>query len=598
MALTLNPNAQPVTKTISDEELELGHLSTYQKLVITRVQLDLEFERFRPLARELAENFDPHRWYEFFEDFPKQEEANAKILSGVPGDSLDAEVAGLFSGMTGGGTQEWFDYDLGRPDLEQVYEVKQWLSDVKEDSERLLAKTNFYSVFPVCLRDFLIQPGMCYFIEEDFNDVARFVPFRFGQYRIGLNKDGYPEVFMRTFRYTVRQVVEKFGKRVNGELDISNFSQRIVNHIQSKLWDNWIDIVHFVVTSSDVDPSMIAAKHKKFKEYYYEQGIPPEVGTNEPERFLKESGYDYFPIIFCPYETNGKDAYATNTPGKRALPDTKELYFLEQQYMTNLELRNNPPLAKSVEISDVDSLPGGETDIPEGTKVQEGIQSLFKAELDLDHLARRIAAKEDSVKKHFMADFFRMLIDDERKQPITATEVLEKKKEVMVLLGPAFGQLTKYCLEPTINIFYYLMQKQGKVRPAPSVMGNIIMQVKFISVIAKALKMGDYQSLVTASEYIQKMVEMDPNIIHAADTFEMVKEVVDTLGLPPKFMRSPQEYQDRVQAAQKAAQAEQQAKTLPAMAGAAQSLSQTPMGGDSALSRLLEMHQNGSGVAA
>jgi hypothetical protein len=601
---------QPPVKTISDKELNFSYLTTYQRINLTRVQWDLEFTRFIPQSRELAQHFDPTRYYEYFDffDLPKQEEVQVKILNGTPLDSVNAMVAGMSAGCAPA-AQEWFDYTLNKPSIEKMFEVQQWLHDEKAASEQTIQQSNFYPNFAIFLRDFIIQPGACMLIERDPVDVFRTTIFRFGQYRIALDAKGYPTGFGRTFRKTVRQVIEEFGRRVpvgNGEtqLDISNFSQRIISYAQAGLWDKFIDIYHYVGPNSEHDTTMLASKYNQWKSVYHELGVPPETDALYPERFLREEGYDYFPVIFGAWETNGKDAYATNNPAIQALADTKELYFLEQQLMLAIDLDNNPPVAKHPDIQEVDMLPGGDTTVSEAAAntTWGGIKSLRDVQHDKQSVKDRIHEKEEAVKQHFMADFFRRLVDNENKQPITATEVVEIKKEIMVLLGPAFGQITKFVLTPFIQIVFHLRKKAGLVQPAPLVMDKMKIEPKFISTIAKALKMGDFSLLQSGVGFLSDLSKQIPNAVHLMEEYEVAKGAFDILGIDPKMLKTKEDYNAALQAVAKQQQAETAAKAAPAMAGAAQTLSQTPApGGDpgtTMLEQLSQMNQAGTGFRA
>lgn len=591
---------QPVRKTISDKDLNYAYLTTYQRINQTRVALDLEWTRFVPQSRDLAAHFDPTRWYEYlnFQDIAKQEEVQIKILNGTPADSLDAMVAGVSAGGASA-AQEWFEYDLDRQDLMKVWEVQQWLHDEKKASQRTVQNSNFYVNFPIFLRDAIVNIGGCMFIEADKKNVFKTTIFRPGQYRIALDADGYPTAFQRTFRKKVRQIIEEFCKRVpvgggKTELDISNISQNVVTSAQSGLWDKWIDVIHHIGPNADFDSSMLASKYNQWKSVYYELGVPPEVDIQQPERFLREEGYDYFPIVFFPWETDGKSPYAINNPGIKALADTKELFFLEQQYMLALDMNTNKPLAHSEDIQDVDTLPGGDTVLPSGTAAKDAIVSLYDVDLDLAQLESRIEKKEQAVKQHFMADFFRRLVDNENKEPITATEVIEIKKEIMVLLGPAFHGLTKFALTPFIQIVYHLRKKAGLVATAPMVMEKSKMTPKFTSVIAKALQMGDFSLLQSGVEFLTKMAEIIPNAVHLMDEYEVGKEAFDILGLPPKTLKTADAYQAALQQVAKQQAQEQAAKSAPAMASAAQTAQQTPTpDGGNMLDQLMNMNKAG-----
>jgi hypothetical protein len=97
---------------------------------------------------------------------------------------------------------------------------------------------------------------------------------------------------------TVRQLVQKFGEQNDkGEIDWSNFSPEI-----KSLWDAgerevWIEVRHIIMPNDDYNKKALHAKHKKYLSVYYETGKSQGRAGYPADKYLRESGYDWFPVL-------------------------------------------------------------------------------------------------------------------------------------------------------------------------------------------------------------------------------------------------------------------------------------------------------------
>jgi hypothetical protein len=100
----------------------------------------------------------------------------------------------------------------------------------------------------------------------------------------------------------------------------------------------------------------MTSKYKKFYSCYYEK-------ANGDDRFLRESGYDEFPVLTCRWSVTGQDVYGTDCPGMTALGDVLQLQFGEKKSMQALDKLVNPPLAAPASLFNkvINQLPGGVT---------------------------------------------------------------------------------------------------------------------------------------------------------------------------------------------------------------------------------------------
>ena len=124
----------------------------------------------------------------------------------------------------------------------------------------------------------------------------------------------------------------------NGRPDMSNFSTQLINHWNRANYETWIDVCHAVWPNPDFNPSKLEAKFKRFRSYYWEKGIGNN-SNNEvfaalrEDKFLRQSGYDFFPVLAPRWEVSGEDVYGTDCPGMTSLGDIRQLMTGEKRSM-------------------------------------------------------------------------------------------------------------------------------------------------------------------------------------------------------------------------------------------------------------------------
>ena len=137
------------------------------------------------------------------------------------------------------------------------------------------------------------------------------------------------------------EIVEAYlvDKRTN-QIDWSRAS----NALRS-LWDHgqfnqkvpvtWVVIPNINYDSmKPLDP----ARGKPFASIHMEKGQERE------DTFLRESGFEEFPILVSRWDVTGDDWYGTDCPGMVALGDVKQLQTGEKRSMQAVEKMLNPPL--------------------------------------------------------------------------------------------------------------------------------------------------------------------------------------------------------------------------------------------------------------
>lgn len=243
-------------------------------------------------------------------------------------------------------------------------------------------------------------------------------------------------------------------------------------------------------------------------------------------------------------------------------------------------------------------LPGGVTRFS-AMLPNAGVKPAYQVNPDLQAIEETIKVTQDAIKEKSFANLFLMLIDAERGQPITATEVTERQSEKLSILGPVLERLEGELLNPLIERTFNIMNTRGMLLPPPQEIQDMEMKIKYISILAQAQKMVGTTAMQQVLMYAQQLATIQlqlgqADVLDNVNFDEQIQEYADMLGIPAKTMNAP-ELRDGIRQAKQKAQkeamaAQEAANTLGAVntaSTAAKNLGTTPMGQNSALDAVL-----------
>lgn len=580
-----------------------GTMTKRQKLEMIRQQMWNEQSSYRSTWMELAEYVAPRRVRFFSDDVNRGERRNGLIIDNTAGLDLRTLKAGMMGGVTSP-ARRWFKLESPDPSLNEQSAVKEWLYETGERMTSMFNKSNLYNAMPILYGDmgqFSIG-GML--VEEDMENVMRFTTFPVGSYFISVDSRLKVNTFYREFQIPVRMVVDKFGKRTpDGALDWEhfnweNFSDIVQIAIQNNQWNQPITIRHFILPNDMFDPRQIGPKGKKFASIYYEVGSTSEDatfynGVND-ERYLRESGYDHFPFLCGRWEVTGEDSYGDGCPGIDAIGDVKMLQVLHERLAQALEKIINPPLVGSANLVNkkVSLLPGDITydDSPSNT----GLRPIHQVQWRVNEIENYIAATQKRIDRSYYTDLFLMMSNDDRAQPPTATEVVEKKEEKLLAVGPVLEQLNQDVLDPLIELGFQFMWNRQMISPPPPELHGVPLRIVYTSVMAEAQKLLGISSTERFFQFTNGLVNIYPSIVDNVDVDSAVQDYGDKVSINPKILRDPEVVAQIRAQRQQAQQAQQQQQQMAQQAETAKHLSQADTGGDNALTQLMQTGEAGN----
>ena len=144
------------------------------------------------------------------------------------------------------------------------------------------------------------------------------------------------------------------------------------------------------------------------------------------------------------------------------------------------------------------------------------IRRLFDMDFDIRELEGKQEQIRLRIKRAYYEDLFLMLSESNRRQ-ITATEIDERKEEKLLALGPVLGRINQDLLDPLIENFFTIMQKQGLLPEVPEVLQDRDYSIEYVSVMAQAQKLAGIGNIERFLGFVGQTAQLDPCLLYTSD---------------------------------------------------------------------------------
>jgi len=152
----------------------------------------------------------------------------------------------------------------------------------------------------------------------------------------------------------------------------------------------------------------------------------------------------------------------------------------------------------------------------------------------------------------------KMLLDDtlplDTQSARSATEIVERMKELAQNMGAAYGRLITECMMPLVNRILYVMDEKNIVDMPVKADGKVIRVVP-VSPLAQAQNMEDLQNVLQFAQIAQSAGPMGQVAINQD---EMLDYIVEKMGVPRRVVNNAEQRAAIIQEMQNAAAEMQQ----------------------------------------
>ncbi len=550
-------------------------------LLLTRLG-QLKSERASWLAhwQEITAYILPRNGRYFVQDRNRGTRRHNNIYDNTGTRALRTLGAGMMAGATSPARQ-WFRLGTADPDLNKHPPVKMWLDDVGKRMQLVFQRSNTYRSLHMMYEELGAFGTAAAIILPERNNVIHHYPVTAGEYCLATDYQGRVTTMYREFEKTVSELVREFGRE--------NCSNNVQNLYDRGSLDQWITVVHVIEPRADRDVRKRDSKNMPWKSCYFEVG-------SDPDRYLRVSGFQYFPVVAPRWSVVGGDIYG-HSPGMEALGDVKQLQHEQLRKAQVIDYQTKPPLQvpTSMKNRDVESLPGGISFVDGGS---QGIKPAFEVNLNLQHLLMDIQDVRDRVRGSFYADLFLMLANatDTR---MTATEVAERHEEKLLMLGPVLERLHNELLDPLIDITFSHMVAAGEIPPIPPELQGMELSVEFVSMLAQAQRAIGTNAVDRFVGNLGAIAQFKPDVLDNFDSDKWAESYSDMLGVDPHLIVAGKQVAVIREARNKAMAAKEQSATAQQQSQTVKNLAQSPTGqSENALKDVMSMFSGYNAPAA
>lgn len=584
---------------------------------VRRNMLNLDRETWRSHWLDVKNLFLPYRT-RWLDDGGVPNRGTKKmqyIVDNCPMLALRTMSAGLMAGMTSP-SRPWFRL---RPDDDDIYAkpgVAEWCERATDAVHQILAKSNFYRTMPTFYSEIgAFGTAALGIYEVPFDpskrhqSVVNCIAYTAGEYWCAQNDEGVVDTFIRKYKWTVRQVIEKFvGDPADAEdPGWANIQPATKALWRARKWDNWIDIVHVIEPNDQWEEGALGTRGMQSRSVYYEMG-------GSPDMLLGVLGFHSRPVKVARWDTNSDSVYG-HSPAMYCLGDAKQLMIQQKRKMQGIDKQMEPPLIGDAALKrqTVSTLPGDVTWLETATASTFGLKPLYEVKPDLQNMIVDLEETRKRIRAGMYEDVFQMMrsLGDQLKAGITATEIDARKQEQLLELGPLLDRLTGEVFQPTIEDVFDLAVKRSRLAwqhemqglplpanaerfmpPPPKALQGVKLKIDYISILAQAVRVAEIQGINSVTQYVLQLVEAKPEVLDKVNFDKAIEILAERTGVPPEMIVSDdvvkQIRQARQQAQQQAQQHQQQTEKIQAASQAAKNLGQTPVGGSNALEQLLQ----------
>jgi len=546
---------------------------------------------------EIAANMLPRRYFWLItpNNMTRGLPINQDVVDSTPTQAILVCAAGMMDGLSSP-TKKWVKFEPGIQGFELDTTAKRWFAEFEQRFYDVLAGSNYYDSKHQMYEDeatFGTGPMLIY---EDSRYVIDCQNPCAGEYYLGRGAGSQNIVFNREFTQTTRQIVGRFGPKAVQGTDVGELwntkganleTESIVGH---SIEPNYPASMYGQKPTLGVVPGGYA-----YREYYWLRGK----STPQP---LSVRGFHERPYM-CPlWNTRGNDPYG-RSPGMDALPDVMQLHRMVRRLNEAIEKMVRPPMLADATLKNEPSsiLPGRVTYVANLGK-DTGMRPTYTVNPQVAELEKVIENIEHKVERWFFNDVFLAISDMEGVQPRNELELNERRGEKLLRLGPVIERNLREDAHG-INRIVSIMARRGIVPPKPASLRNVPIQIKFVSKLAQIQNAAATAGIERTLSFAGRMEAAMPGTLDNFNKDKVIRDYGDKLDFPPDdwndqdTMNAIRQTRDQQMQQEKAAQAA--THVAPAVATAAQTLSQTDTGGGiSALQAMLGTGGQGAGAGA
>ena len=545
---------------------------------------------WEPHWRELSEHILPRRgrflWTPNAGD--RGRKLNGKILNSAGTLAARTLASGMVSGITSP-TRPWFRLTLPDKRLASLPSVRAWLDEVQGVLLRIFAASNFYNAIGTAYEELGVFGTAVIVVLEDYEDVARFYTLTIGEYFLAASHRGVVDTLYREFPLSVGAAVQEYG--------LEAVSRATAEKYRAGRLDDEVLIVHAIEPNDrrivDVSGTRADAANMAWRSIHFESA-----SDDETRPLLRIGGYRRFCVTGPRWAVTGNDVYG-RSPGMDALADVKALQAMERDMARAVALIVKPPMVGPPALrGEAASIVPGSITYVASAQGTDQFRPAFTVSPRIEALQASIDRRARQVMEAFYADLFLMLSGMDGVQPRNAIEILERREEKMLQLGPVLERLHDELLDPLIRRVleiagnaatpeHSILPPRPPELEAPEVQGRDL-EVEYVSTLSVAQKAAGTAGIERFVAFVGRLGAVVPEALDKLDIDRTLDAYADLLTVPAAIVADGATVAARREARAREAAGRKVLEATLAGVNGAKVLSETDVGGGmNALQRIL-----------
>lgn len=538
----------------------------------------------------LAEFFQPRRyhWLIVANRMSRGNPINDAIVDCTPTLALRVCSSGLWTGMTSP-SRPWFAFEVALPGVDIDQAGQAWIEDTQKKAYQVLAESNFYTIMAQAFEDvalFGTAPVIAY---EDYYDLIRLYLPCAGEYYLAAGGRLDITDLYREFTFTVKEIVDMFG--------IDSCPAEVKKHWQQSgaSLDNEFVVAHCIEPNFAVDGRDAGKPDEKvsivpgvfaYRELYWLKGIR----TAEP---LSKRGFHKKPFMVARWSTVSNDSYG-RSPCMDALGDNKQIQLETRRKAEFIDKGVRPPMGANVELkNEPSSIVSGMITYMSTEGGKKGFWPLFEPQAQwLQGITADIDKVSGRIERCLFVDVFMAITRMEGVQPRNELELTKRDLERLQQLGPFITLFENEFGDPFFVRLLDIMERRRILKPVPPSLRGVPLKVKYTSIMrlaqrsAEAVGMKDFFATMGGLSSAAKAGGV-PDPLRTVNLDKSARRFAEVTNFPTDCLFTDKEVATHDKIRQQEMQKAQAPQQAMAAVQAAKTLSDTKVGGDSALSTLL-----------
>lgn len=463
-----------------------------------------------------------------------------KIINDAPCRSHEACAAGLMANITSP-SLKWFGMEITNrgissdpADLDS--DARGYLDAVTAIIQSELQRGGWYATLSgSSYADITALGTAAIFMDEQADGRIVFDGVPVGRFAIGTDHLGKVNTWVREWAATAEQIYERFCKT---PADLDKLPERIREAYNKQDVTTEFEVLHAVLPLKEPTRQGFRWSSTWFL-------------ANTADDVLSEGGFYEFPALVPRWSVRKGDIYGRG-PGSKALGNIRMLQHYSRGSVGLLDRRLDPP-QWSTNATALSYLPGTTTHIAakSGEKPEVGRVTDVRAE-DITVADNKIEQLKRDIDETFFGPLWKTFTDEERSN-ITATEILERRQERALRMGPILESFNGELFEPAIERLYAMLSRRGVLPPLPESLQGQEIRIEFMSIMHKLQKATEAVGTRAFIADVQMVAETHPEVIDKVNGDAIVEEMARANGIKADMLVSGEEL-----AATRASKARQQ----------------------------------------